>query len=400
MDVIKYIRKKGVIGAFETVYKYKIDLCVQKILLLVLKHKRLQNIIVIESHNDFDSNGGAFYDYLIKNDYNQKYKIVWLLKYPKSKPNNLPFNVVCVPQYKPSIKKDYYLCIAKVLTYDQDITSKLRADQCSIYFTHGAAGLKDCRGVVFLPEDLNYCLVASDLFAHIDAKQYSLNKPKKNMVICGFPQHDRFYNNELGDLHKITKENFMKVILWMPTFRITCNNRKDSSLNYPLGVPLILSMEEYKQLDKRLHERNVLLIIKIHPKQDLKLLKIYDTDNIKVLTGDDMKKLDIENIRLMKDVDALISDYSSVAYDFLHVNKPIAYDFSDIENYTRGLIVDNYYDFIAGNEIRKLVDLYNFIDDIYEGKDEYKEKRKELFDKVFKYHDGNSCKRIVKLLQL
>ena len=49
---------------------------------------RLKDIIVLESHNDFDSNGGAFYDYLIKNGYNKKYKIVWMLKNPK--PKNLP----------------------------------------------------------------------------------------------------------------------------------------------------------------------------------------------------------------------------------------------------------------------------------------------------------------------
>ncbi|MBZ4251954.1 teichoic acid biosynthesis protein, partial [Streptococcus pneumoniae] len=44
------------------------------------KQKELRNSIVIECHTDFENNGGAFYDYLINNEYNKKYKIVLLLK--------------------------------------------------------------------------------------------------------------------------------------------------------------------------------------------------------------------------------------------------------------------------------------------------------------------------------
>ena len=55
----------------------------QIIFLYFTKMKPLKNIIIIESHNDFDCNGGAFYNYLIKNNYNEKYLIVWLLKNKK-----------------------------------------------------------------------------------------------------------------------------------------------------------------------------------------------------------------------------------------------------------------------------------------------------------------------------
>ena len=52
-----------------------------------------------ESHNDFDSNGGAFYNYLIQNEYNKKYKIVWLIKHKESLNVQLPKNVAYVMQY-------------------------------------------------------------------------------------------------------------------------------------------------------------------------------------------------------------------------------------------------------------------------------------------------------------
>ena len=102
----------------------------------------------------------------------------------------------------------------------------------------------------------------------------------------------------------------------MPTFRVADLNRKDSIIEQKLGIPLISTLEEYKSIDEKLKQKNVLLIIKIHPKQNLETLMIKDTGNIKVLTGDRVKALNVDNIALMKDVDALVSDYSSAAYDF------------------------------------------------------------------------------------
>ena len=81
---------------------------------------------MIESHNDFDCNGGAFYEYLLRNGYNKKYKIVWLLKNPSLKPDSLPQNVECVPLFKPSFKKDYFVWVAKFFTFDNTVISKRR----------------------------------------------------------------------------------------------------------------------------------------------------------------------------------------------------------------------------------------------------------------------------------
>ena len=400
MNPISYIKKNGLKHTWYVFYEYKIDLVLQRILGLFLKKRPLQDIIVIESHNDFDSNGGAFYNYLVQNGYNEKYKIVWLVKHPKEVPLNLPNNVECVNEYKPSIKKDYYRWIAKWFSFDQDCSKKLRKDQVSIYLSHGSVALKDCTGVITLPEDLDYCLTASDFYAPIDARQYRWNYPNSKLKICGFPVHDAFYIESQGDLHKVTNRKFEKVILWMPTFRKNVGGRCDCNVEENLGVPLLCNVDEYQQLNKYLEKKDILLIIKIHPKQDVSKLAIQDETNIKVLTGSDVKNLGIDNIRLMKDVDAMISDYSSAAYDFLHVDKPIAYDFSDLNDYTRGIVVDNPHEMIAGHEIRTLSDMLGFIEDISNGIDPFREERKALFDKVFKYHDGNSSARVVELLKL
>ena len=277
---------------------------------------------------------------------------------------------------------------------------KLRRDQIIIYQTHGSLGLKNCVGVINLPDNLDYCLVASEYFAQFEAKQYSWEYPNDKFRFCGFPAHDVFYTDELGDLHKVVNEAYAKTILWMPTFRKSVVGRCDGTDEQPLGIPLVTTPEEFFKLNKYLEERNICLIIKLHPKQDLSGMKKLDATNIKVLTGDDVKKKGVDNYRLMKECDALISDYSSVAHEFLHTQKPVAYDFSDLSSYTRGIIVDAPHELISGHEIRKFEDLLKFVDDIVNDIDPYKEQRAELFTRLFKYHDGNSSKRVADLLKL
>ena len=113
-----------------------------------------------------------------------------------------------------------------------------------------------------------------------------------------------------------------------------------------------------------------------------------------------VKKLNVDNYRLLKDSDALISDYSSIAYDYLMLNRPIGYDFSDLDSYTNGLCVDNPDEYIAGPKIYCYDELLGFLKDVSEEKDSYKEQRENLCRRIYKYTDGNSSKRIVEFMKL
>ena len=156
----------------------------------------------------------------------------------------------------------------------------------------------------------------------------------------------------------------------------------------------------YENLNKELREEDVLLVIKIHPMQDLTGLKITSLSNIIVLDSNTVKKLGIDNYRLMKDASALISDYSSVAYDFLHLNKPLAYTLDDISDYERGLIVDNPETLMAGNIILNYDDFCGFILSVLKELDYYAEERDNLSKLIWKYHDGNSSKRLAEHMGL
>ena len=60
------------------------------------------------------------------------------------------------------------------------------------------------------------------------------------------------------------------------------SDRNDSSLNFPLGLPIIYSEEGLLKLNEYLKKNNVLILFKLHPHQDTTLFKASSLSNIKI----------------------------------------------------------------------------------------------------------------------
>ncbi len=403
MNFIEKLKKKGGISFVfneaipNRLYMY-FDPLVGAILKPIFKTKPLQNIIIIESHNDFDNHGGAFYDYLIKEKYNEKYKIVWFLR-NKCK-NRLPKNVYSVRYNRLSIKKWYYHCLAKYIICGHYMIETLRENQISIYTTHGSFSLKKAKGYLKLPEGINYYLSSSSKVGPIKADIFGMKYPNNKELVLGFPGHDILYSSDRGDLNKITNQKYNKVFLWMPTFRQTSSGRTDSEYNFELGIPVIETLEELGGLNAFLSKNNSILILKIHPMQDLSCIKAEELSNIFILDGQSVKQKGIDNYRLMKDADAFISDYSSAASDFLNLDRPIAYTIDDIDKYKLGFVVDDPTTLMGGHLIKNYSDLMKYFEDVIKCKDLYQQKRRKIIDYLYEFQDGKSCKRLAEFLKL
>ena len=276
----------------------------------------------------------------------------------------------------------------------------MRREQQSFYLRHGVGGLKNVKGRISIPASVDYILSASEEYAKIETEQFSLTYPDERMICLGFPCQDALFRDNHEELEKVTSKNYKKVILWMPTFRKGGGSwRNDSESGNMLGVPLIQDIDEYNKLNELLKRLDYLLIIKIHPMQDLSDLSIRTCSNIIVLTALDVKRLDIDNYKLMTCTDALISDYSGAANDYLHLNRPIAYVLSDIEEYKIGFIVEDIHTLMAGKEIYTFDELIAYISGLFD-EDVYREQRESLRNKIYKYHDGHSCKRLAEFMNL
>ena len=54
---------------------------------------------------------------------------------------------------------------------------------------------------------------------------------------------------------------------------------------------------------------------------------------------------------------------------------------------------------MPGPKITDIATLTEFLDGVARGEDGYSAERKALMDKVFKYQDGNNCKRLMDFIE-
>lgn len=395
LNPISYLKSKGVRRSFQVFWRYKLPKLQIAIVACLTKPFPLMDKIVIESHNDFDCNGGAFYNWLISNGYNKKIKIVWRLYHDA--PTDLPDNVSFVPVYGPSWRKAWAICTAKWLTADCTVADKVRVDQLSIYMTHGGFGLKNCHGLITVPESVDYILSPSPAFDEWTRWIYEVNNSSVELIHVGYPSLDRLYwKNHLPENNPNKRDK--KTILWMPTFRQgIAVDRDDSSGDYPYGVPLVRDRGTLDKLAELLRRYNVRLVIKLHPKQDLSSITSDMPDGIEFITGDSIKLQKFDNYDLMLDADAMIGDFSGAIYEYLVLNRPIAFVLSDLSEYKIGLI-DNADEYMVGPRIYDLGDLETFIRDVSDGVDSSSMERGLLLQKMYVPGDGHSSERLARFL--
>lgn len=359
------------------IWNRKINALLIQILKPFFIKRELKNIIMMESHTNFDCNGGALYEYLIKNGFNKKYLIVWRVR-SRNISKKLPENVVTVRDEGPSLRKVYYILNAKYFFSDDTMLRKIRKNQISVYCTHGGCTLKNVKGLLNVRDDVDYILSASENYDPIMCENYSIPFPNKRMLHFGFPSNDVLFDKEVKELEKLGKKNFDKTILWMPTFRKLIGGRNDSKEEYPYGVPLLKTKNILAEFNDFLKIQNTHLVVKLHPYQRIEFdIEQLIFSNITFVTREIAEKKNIDVYRLMASVDALISDYSSSAYSFILLDRPLAFILSDISNYDRGFDITNaeVKKFLPGELILNIDDLKKYCNDVIRGVDNKSKER-------------------------
>lgn len=332
-------------------------------------------------------------DYLIKYKLYENYKIVCGIEDLKYADNDKEYIT-----YVTFIKSILIFFRAKHVFYTAgQIPIKPSKNQIVIQMDHGTAAFKTGGALSNINNGdeffFTYITAPSEIYVDILQREYLCKKD--NVVICGEPMTDSlFTESKQYDLG-----NYKKVLLWMPTFR------QSRYLNYNDSYENILPMfkpNEYNELNRELEKRGIKIIVKLHTAQNLDELKninLSDFSNLEILSNNAFIKKGYEIYELLKDVDSLIGDYSSVSLHYLLLDKPLAFVIPDIEEYKekRGFVFDNPEDYMAGHLIKNKKDFYKYLDDIVLNIDDYKEKRKIVRDVIFKYQDGYNTERVLKL---
>lgn len=238
----------------------------------------------------------------------------------------------------------------------------------------------------------NYYLQGtSNLSKDILGKAFGINKDK--VIIGGYPRMDVFTTDywrkylttqEVKVINEIQnyKRDGYKIIFYLPTFR---DNKDIEFLN-------IKNSEENSKLVNFLIENKIILVTKFHFAQDEYKLKNSIEDNILNLESN------MDVYAILSDTDILITDYSSVYFDFLITNRPVIFypfdlDYYSDESLERGLIFD-YNEFTPGPKAFNLNELLYNIKDVIDNTEKYKQRYEEQYNdiknKVFEdnYLDG------------
>ncbi len=352
------------------------------------KHLKVSDIILFESINDFDGSSLEIYNYLIENGYDKKYKLVWSVKNPESLNNN---HYNSIGYLEKSFRNLFYENKAKFVFYeDLPPVARFKKEQTVVYLTHGCPFLKNCKGNININGKCDFSLCTNDDVEDFLSNQLCVDK--SIFFVCGLPRNDVLFK-EHNELTKITDKEFKNVILWLPTFR-KIGDRIDSKKSYYLDIPTIENEEQLTELNALAKEHSTLIIIKFHPRAEINSAE-KEYSNIILLSDKEKKALSVETYPLLTQTDALISDYSSIAFDYLLLNKPIGYVTEDMNDYSLGFAFDNVLNYMPGEKINSFDNLGKFIENISSGKDDYKEERNKVCTWANKYQDSYNAKRVV-----
>ena len=223
--------------------------------------------------------------------------------------------------------------------------------------------------------------------------------------------------------HLNERESF---IIWMPTYRQHKNdagNRDKLQKAYkksvddgrwellamealkeknkpvmPFGMPEIHDTDELKRLDKLLGDAGIKLYFRPHPAQDLYYVSQVELENVRIANDDFLRRCEVSLYDLLESSEALITDYSSVFFEYLLLDKPILFYAPDLEKYTdkRGFYIN--YNKLPGRIVRDKKNLkYNIKEALYN--DDMSEQREDFRTRFMNGCDGKATKRIMDYIE-
>ncbi|KAF0819028.1 CDP-glycerol:poly(glycerophosphate) glycerophosphotransferase [Bacillus sp. ZZV12-4809] len=366
---------------------------------LVSMLPRKQNLIVFESYlgKQYSCNPRAIYEYLKK--HYPEYNMIWSVD-PRYESGFLEKGIPYAKRF--TVKWLFVLARAKFWVTNSRMPLWIPKPTKTIYLQtwHGTPLKKlafDMEEVLmpgtttdkykqeFLSESRNwdYLISPNEYSSKIFRRAFQFNK---TIIESGYPRND-FLNDEANTsfVQEFKKKHSLptdkKVILYAPTWR---DNKYDKSGKYKFDIQLDL-----ESLRNELGE-DYIILLRMHYliAQDLQL------DSFKGFAFNFSSHDDIRELYLISDI--LITDYSSVFFDFAKLQRPIIFFVYDIEEY-REIIRGFYFNLeekAPGPIVLTTDEVIEEIKNISNNIDSH-QKYNEFYQEFCYLEDGEAAKRVV-----
>ncbi len=344
------------------------------LLFLPLKVKRNQIVFISYKGDKLEADFRLLSEALEqKRNYQLRYV---LIRYENNLLGNIKYLINCLIQA-------YYMCTSKIvlLDYNNYVASTIhKKGVCVIQLWHASGAVKKFGNDVtrqYRIKNYDYVISTSDVWKGPYSSAF--NVQESQVISLGLPRNDCLncmqtvnnYRNQV--LKKYPKMKGKKIILYAPTFRG----------NFFTGI-------SYEKIDLDFIQKGLgndyVIIYKLHPL--LKDEKLSENDFIINGNKDSIFKL-------MAAADYLITDYSSILFDYSILRRPIIGYVPDLKKYS--LEVGTYMDYVQTMPFPSCYTEEAVVNTIMEN--HFDLDRIEAFNQVyFKYHDSNSTQRIMSFI--
>lgn len=382
---MKYIKK--IIRKIITTVKIFTFAILIRILSIVLKLKNNRILFLSDVRDVLDGNLKCIYDAL---DDNKCEKVMSLKKDRKEK-----------RKLKEKFKLLYYLATSRYILLDDYSRMisimKVRKGQEICQLWHGAGAFKKFgysrqdkkntwKNKIAGHRNYTKAVVTADKIRWCYAEGFGMDI--EGVKATGMARTDVFFDKTYIEYKReVLYQEYpflrnKKVILFAPTYR---------------GVSLKNSYYDYEKLDvdkiyQEFADKDYVFLFKWHPglyyQMKAQEINPYSLENYQDFFYDFSELRDINELLLVADI--LITDYSSVIFDYALLNKPVIYFVYDYEEYQqdRGLYFD-FDDYIYGEVAKTSDELITAI----EKNGLMKGKREKFMDKFMSACDGNATKK-------
>lgn len=364
------------------------------------------NMIFFSSFNGkyYTDSPKAIYQYMKDNPEFKNYKFVWVF----SKPENYEFlkenkNTIIISRYSKEYEK--YLEKSKYWIINHRLADHIHPKKSQVYVQcwHGTPlkrlgcdiqktdnalnTLKEVKKKYLLEaKKLNYMISPSKFTTEKLTSAFVLKQVnKQNCVIEeGYPRNDFLYNYANEDIKRIKEKLGIaninkKIILYAPTFR---DNQHKSGIGYTYKTEV-----DFDKLQSELQDEYIILF-----RAHYFVSNSFDFEKYKGFIYNVSDLDDINELYVISDI--LITDYSSVFFDYANLKRPMIfymYDFEQYKDEMRGFYIN--LDELPG-EITKTED--TLIKAVKETENFVYDERYKKFNNKFNYlDDGQATKRTV-----
>ena len=222
----------------------------------------------------------------------------------------------------------------------------------------------------------------------ITANEYSdLGYPRNDLLL---KEHDEL-DLILCDLkiYNLAKNSFgsdKKIVVYMPTHRESATSIRQAT------TPLLpLNLED---LDTFCVQNSIIFILKLHP-FIMQFQK--DFDSPKGFTNVYFHSTKGDIYPTLKYTDLLVTDYSSIFFDFLLLDRPIVYYNYDFEEYISNMdgFLYDYEENAPGIKVKTQKEMHDAVLQSFNCEDSFAEQRKLVSNRFHTYQDGHSSNRII-----